>query len=196
MSSVENLLKILSQEGNEELILESRKKPRLRKGHACSELGDQEVSSSQIEALFQQMAPEADHKLLEKEGLHQTFLKYKGQKLKVSLYKQKHGLMMRLRLLKTKLKSWVDLNLYFGLENLLEGLNQGLVLVSSPEQGGKSSTVKALAHDLQTKMDAEVLFFHSRPVDEENSFGFSYFPMTSLKDFRHLIKKTQGLLSL
>ena len=189
MSSVENLLKILSQEGNEELILESGKKPRLRKRHACSELGDQEVSSSQIEALFQQMAPEEDHKLLEKEGFHQTFLKYKGQKLKASLYKQKHSLMVRLRLLETKLKSWVDLNLYFGLESLLEKLNQGLVLISSPDQGGKSSTVKALVHDLQTKMDAEALFFHSGPLDEENSFGFSYFPMASLRDFRHLIKE-------
>ncbi len=187
MSSYKELLEILNSEKNDELILESGKPILLRKQDQCLKITDGNIPLNELRELFKELLSEDKKSFLQKKGMFSIPFDYENKKMKLEILQDTERMMLRVSHNIPSLNSWADLDLHFSLEEVLN-FSRGLVLVTSPQKSGKSSTLRAFAEEF-SKKNKEVFIFESKPhLNQTNLIhNISFWSMNSIKEFRHIV---------
>ncbi len=143
--------------GASDLHLNPGRKPVLRIDGRLVEIDTNVLDSAATEALCRGLCPQGAWKELEAVGTTDFGLAHEsGNRFRVSVLRQRHGIAAVLRLIPSKLLSLDEIGLPESCRSILKR-PRGLVLVTGPTGSGKSTTLASMIDWINTNLDRHII---------------------------------------
>ncbi|MES3038833.1 MAG: type IV pilus twitching motility protein PilT [Bdellovibrionota bacterium] len=157
MASIDELFKIMVQQGASDLHLASGAPPFLRLHGNMVPLNYRELSSQDVQGLLFEILSEKQKKnFIEKWELDCAYSLPSVGRFRCNIFMQRKGLGAVFRVIPEKIKSVAELNLPQAIVDLVD-IDRGLILVTGPTGSGKSTTLAALIHEINMKTEGHIL---------------------------------------
>ncbi len=154
---IRDLLATCVDEGASDLHLSCGRPPVLRAKGRLRSLDLPALTPEMTETLVKEMAPERNWEELSRIGTTDFALAYdKGDRFRVSAYRQKETYGAALRLIPRKLLSFEDIGMPPAVKGLL-GRPRGLVLVTGPTGSGKTTSLATMIDYINTNLDRHIV---------------------------------------
>jgi twitching motility protein PilT len=157
MASIDELFKVMVDQGASDLHLTSGAPPVLRLHGGMMPMNYRELSNQDVQGLVFEILSEKQKKLfIEKWELDCSYAVPGIGRFRCNVFMQRKGLGAVFRVIPEKIKTPEELGLPRSIVDLAES-HKGLVLVTGPTGSGKSTTLAALIHHINTTSDCHIL---------------------------------------
>ena len=158
MASVDELLKLLVEEGGSDLHLASGALPYLRiHGNMIPLTNFKELSGQEVQGLLFEILSDRQKKLfIEKWELDFGYFIPGVGRFRGNLFMQRNGLGAVFRTIPEKIKTFNELNTPKGARDLIN-FDRGLILVTGPTGSGKSTTLAAMINEINLNRDCHII---------------------------------------
>lgn len=158
MASIDELLKLLVEEGGSDLHVSAGALPYVRVDGSMIPLSNfKELNGQEVQGLVFEILSERQKKIfIEKWELDLGYQVYGVGRFRCNVFMQKNGLGAVFRTIPETVKSASELHLPSPILDLLN-TDKGLILVTGPTGSGKSTTLAALLHEINSKRDSHII---------------------------------------
>ncbi len=157
MATIDELFKIMVEQGASDLHLTSGAPPYLRLHGGMVPLNYRDLSNQDIQSLIFEILNEKQKKqFIEKWELDLAYTVPNLGRFRCNVFMQRKGLGAVFRIIPERIKSPQDLGLPASLLDLID-CDKGLILVTGPTGSGKSTTLAALIHHINMTKDCHIL---------------------------------------
>src|ERR1700722_2744449 len=157
MAKIDQLFTLMQQQGASDLHLSTGAPPCLRLHGEMVRLKYHDLSSDECQALIFEILTEKQKKLfVENWELDCSYSLEGVGRFRVNVFMQRLGIGAVFRIIPTKIKSVKELNLPESILDLI-AVQKGLILVTGPTGSGKSTTLAALIHHINSTEQAHIL---------------------------------------
>lgn len=157
MAAIDELFKIMVEQGASDLHLTSGAPPYLRLHGSMVPMNYRELSNQDVQGLVFEILTEKQKKsFIEKWELDIAYTVAGVGRFRCNVFMQRKGLGAVFRIIPEKIKTPQELNLPPSLLDLID-CDKGLILVTGPTGSGKSTTLAALINHINMNQDAHIL---------------------------------------
>jgi twitching motility protein PilT len=157
MASIDELFKVMVEQGASDLHLTSGAPPVLRLHGGMVPMNYREMSNQDVQGLVFEILTEKQKKtFIEKWELDCSYSVPSLGRFRCNIFMQRKGLGAVFRIIPEKLKTPEELGLPKAVVDLCEA-HKGLVLVTGPTGSGKSTTLAALINHININHDAHII---------------------------------------
>lgn len=157
MAAIDDLFKIMVEQGASDLHLTSGAPPFLRLHGKMAPLNYKELSSQEVQGLLFEILTEKQKKtFIEKWELDCAYTLPGIARFRCNVFMQRKGLAAVFRIIPEKIKSAQELNIPNGILELLD-CDRGLILVTGPTGSGKSTTLAAMIHEINMSSESHII---------------------------------------
>lgn len=157
MAVIDDLFKVMIEQGASDLHVTSGAPPHLRLHGGMVPMNYKDLSNQDVQALIFEILTEKQKKqFIEKWELDFAYTVPGTGRFRANVYMQRKGLGAVFRVIPEKLKTPQELGLPPSLLDLID-CERGLVLVTGPTGSGKSTTLAALIHHINMTKDCHIL---------------------------------------
>ncbi len=157
MATIDELFKIMVEQGASDLHVTSGAPPFLRLHGNMHPLNYKELSNQDVQGLIFEILTEKQKKqFIEKWELDCSYTLSGIGRFRCNVFMQRKGLGAVFRVIPEKLKTPAELNLPQSIMDLID-CEKGLILVTGPTGSGKSTTLASLIHHINMTRDAHIL---------------------------------------
>ena len=157
MASIDELFKVMVEQGASDLHLTSGAAPTLRLHGSMKPMNFKELSAQDVQGLLFEIINEKQKKqFIEKWELDFAYMLPGIGRFRCNVFMQRKGLGAVFRVIPEKIKSPKDLNLPPGILDLID-CDRGLILVTGPTGSGKSTTLAALIDHINDTTESHIL---------------------------------------
>src|ERR1700722_6254410 len=157
MAKIDQLFTLMQQQGASDLHLSTGAPPCLRLHGEMVRLKYHDLSSDECQALIFEILTEKQKKLfVENWELDCSYSLEGVGRFRVNVFMQRLGIGAVFRIIPTKIKSVKELNLPESILDLI-AVQKGLILVTGPTGSGKSTTLAALIHHINSTETGHIL---------------------------------------
>lgn len=157
MASIDELFKIMVEQGASDLHVTSGAPPYLRLHGSMVAMNFKNLSNQDVQGLIFEILNEKQKKIfIEKWELDFAYTTPNLGRFRCNVFMQRKGLGAVFRVIPEKIKTPQELNLPQSIMDLVE-VDKGLILVTGPTGSGKSSTLAALIHHINMTKDAHII---------------------------------------
>ena len=157
MASIDELFKVMVEQGASDLHLTSGAAPTLRLHGSMKPMNFKELSAQDVQGLLFEIINEKQKKqFIEKWELDFAYMLPGTGRFRCNVFMQRKGLGAVFRVIPEKIKSPKDLNLPSGILDLID-CDRGLILVTGPTGSGKSTTLAALIDHINDTSESHIL---------------------------------------
>lgn len=157
MASIDELFKIMVEQGASDLHLTSGAPPMLRLHGGMKPLNFKELSPQDVQGLLFEIISEKQKKIfIEKWELDFAYKLTGIGRFRCNVFMQRKGLGAVFRVIPEKIKTAQELGLPPGIVDLID-CDRGLILVTGPTGSGKSTTLAALIDHINQTTDSHIL---------------------------------------
>lgn len=157
MASIDELFKVMVEQGASDLHVTSGSPPYLRLHGDMVPLNFRNLSNQDVQGLIFEILTEKQKKhFIEKWELDFAYTVPQLGRFRANVFMQRKGLGAVFRTIPEKIKTPQELNLPQSILELIE-VDKGLVLVTGPTGSGKSTTLAALIHHINMTKDCHIL---------------------------------------
>ncbi|MFN7453425.1 MAG: type IV pilus twitching motility protein PilT [Pseudobdellovibrionaceae bacterium] len=157
MAVIHELFKSMVEQGASDLHVTSGAPPYLRLHGNMAPLNYKDLSNQDVQSLIFEILTEKQKKsFIEKWELDFAYTVPGIGRFRANVFMQRKGLAAVFRVIPEKIKTPQELSLPPAIMDLIEA-DKGLVLVTGPTGSGKSTTLAALIHHINTTKDAHII---------------------------------------
>lgn len=158
MASIDELLKLLVEEGGSDLHLAAGALPYVRVHGSMIQLTNfKELNGPEVQGLLFEILSDRQKKLfVERWELDFGYHIPEVGRFRCNMFMQKNGLGAVFRTIPDRLKTMADLNLPSGVRDLIN-VDRGLILVTGPTGSGKSTTLASMIHEINQLKDCHII---------------------------------------
>ena len=157
MATIDELFKIMVEQGASDLHVTSGAPPFLRLHGNMHPLNYKELSNQDVQGLIFEILTEKQKKqFIEKWELDCSYTLAGAGRFRCNVFMQRKGLGAVFRVIPEKLKTPAELNLPQSIMDLID-CEKGLILVTGPTGSGKSTTLASLIHHINMTREAHIL---------------------------------------
>ena len=157
MAAIDELFKVMVNQGASDLHLTSGAPPYLRLHGHMVPMNYRELSNQDVQGLIFEILTEKQKKqFIEKWELDIAYTVAGVGRFRCNVFMQRKGLASVFRIIPEKIKSPQDLNLPPAILELID-VDKGLILVTGPTGSGKSTTLASLIHHINLHQDTHIL---------------------------------------
>ena len=157
MASIDELLKIVVDQGASDLHVTSGAPPYIRLHGHMLPLEYKSLSNQDVQALLFEIINEKQKKaFIEKWELDFAYSAPGMGRFRVNIFMQRKGLGAVLRTIPEKIRTPEELQLPQGVMDLIN-VDKGLILVTGPTGSGKSTTLAALIHHINLTSESHII---------------------------------------
>ncbi len=157
MATIDELFKIMVDQGASDLHVTSGAPPFLRLHGNMQPLNYKELTNQDVQGLIFEILTEKQKKqFIEKWELDCAYTLPNVGRFRCNVFMQRKGLGAVFRVIPEKLKTPAELNLPQSIMDLID-CEKGLILVTGPTGSGKSTTLASLIHHINITRDAHIL---------------------------------------
>ena len=157
MARLDDLLRLMKQQGASDLHLTSGAAPFLRIDGEMVKQNYRTVSAETCQSLIFEILTENQKQVFtDTLDLDFSYPLHGVGRFRVNAYMQRHGMSACFRLIPEHIKTVEELDLPEQLEDLID-VSEGLILVTGPTGSGKSTTLSSLIHTLNVKQKAHII---------------------------------------
>lgn len=157
MATIDELFKIMVEQGASDLHITSGAPPHLRLHGNMVPLNSRELSNQDVQALLFEILSEKQKKaFVEKWELDFAYTLKGVGRFRCNLFMQRKGLGAVMRIIPEKIKTAAELGLPPALMDLID-CDRGLILVTGPTGSGKSTTLASLIHEINNTREAHII---------------------------------------
>jgi twitching motility protein PilT len=157
MATIDELFKLMVEQGASDLHITSGAPPYLRLHGNMISLNYRELSSPDVQGLIFEILSEKQKKIfVEKWELDCAYTLQGVGRFRCNIFMQRKGLGAVFRIIPEKIKTAQELNLPSVIMDVID-CEKGLVLVTGPTGSGKSTTLAALIHHINATREAHII---------------------------------------
>jgi len=157
MAAIDELFKVMVEQGASDLHLTSGAPPFLRLHGAMTPINYRELSNQDVQGLVFEILTEKQKKsFIEKWELDIAYTVQGLGRFRCNVFMQRKGLGAVFRIIPEKIKTPQELNLPPALLEMID-CDKGLILVTGPTGSGKSTTLASLIHHINMNEDSHIL---------------------------------------
>jgi len=157
MARIDELLRDMKQQGASDLHLTSGSPPYMRIHGDMMKLNYRDVTAETAESLiFEILNEKQQERFKENWDLDLSYPLEGIGRFRVNVFMQRHGISAVLRLIPEEIKTIDELGLPKQLGSLIDA-SEGLILVTGPTGSGKSTTLAAMIHTINTNEKAHII---------------------------------------
>ncbi len=157
MAAIDELFKVMVEQGASDLHLTSGAPPYLRLHGSMIQMNYKDLSNQDVQGLVFEILSEKQKKsFVEKWELDLAYTVQGIGRFRCNVFMQRKGLAAVFRVIPEKIKTPQELNLPPTLLDLID-CDKGLVLVTGPTGSGKSTTLASLVHHINMTKDAHII---------------------------------------
>lgn len=157
MAQIDQLFKMMVEQGASDLHLRSGSPPHLRLNGNIIRLNYRDLSNDEVQALiFEILSEKHRQEFISRWELDCSYIIEGVGRFRCNVFMQREGLSGVFRLIPEKIKTVKELNLPTNILNLIDS-KQGLVLVTGPTGSGKSTTLAALIHEINVNRACHII---------------------------------------
>ncbi len=157
MATIDELFKIMVEQGASDLHLAAGAPPYLRLHGKMQPLNYREFNGQDIQGLiFEILSEKQKRSFVEKWELDCAYTVPGVGRFRCNVFMQRKGLGGVFRVIPEKIKTASELNLPPAVIDLLN-CDRGLILVTGPTGSGKSTTLAAMIHEINLKEETHIL---------------------------------------
>lgn len=157
MATIDDLFKIMVEQGASDLHIASGAPPYLRLHGNMVPLNYKELTSQDTQGLIFEILSEKQKKnFIEKWELDYAYTVPGLGRFRCNIFMQRKGLGAAFRIIPEKIKSASELNLPHSIIDLIDA-DRGLILVTGPTGSGKSTTLASMIHEINLTREAHIL---------------------------------------
>lgn len=157
MAAIDELFKVMVEQGASDLHLTSGAPPFLRLHGGMIPMNYRELSNQDVQGLVFEILTEKQKKsFIEKWELDIAYTVAGLGRFRCNVFMQRKGLGAVFRIIPEKIKTPQELNLPPSLMDLID-CDKGLILVTGPTGSGKSTTLASLIHHINMNQDTHIL---------------------------------------
>ena len=154
---VDDLLRIAVESGASDIHLSVGAPPTLRIHGKLVRMETRALFAEDTESFAREIATSEQAHRLNNEGSVDFAMSHQGQnRFRVSLYRQKATTALAMRLLPKQMLSFPEIGMPSVVEQLIR-MPRGLVLVTGPTGSGKTTTLAAMLHAINTQVGAHIV---------------------------------------
>jgi len=185
MPRIDELIKLMKQQGASDLHLTSGAPPYLRLHGEMIKLNYREVSAEICQGLiFEILNDKQKEQFQEQWELDFSYVPAGVGRCRVNVFVQNKGLGVVVRLIPDRIQTIDELGLPEQLSDLID-VSEGLILVTGPTGCGKSTTLAAMIHDINVNQRAHI-------ITVEDPIEFVHTNQQSLVNQREVSSHTQS----
>jgi twitching motility protein PilT len=157
MPRVDDLLRQMRQQGASDLHLTSGSAPYMRVDGEMVKQNYKNVAAETCQGLIFEVLTESQKELFsEKLDLDFSYPLSGVGRFRVNVFMQRHGIAACFRLIPEHIRTITELGLPEQLSELID-VSEGLILVTGPTGSGKSTTLAALIHAINTRQQSHII---------------------------------------
>lgn len=157
MAAIDELFKVMVEQGASDLHLTSGAPPYLRLHGNMVPMNYRDLSNQDVQGLVFEVLSEKQKKaFIEKWELDLAYTVPSVGRFRCNVFMQRKGLAAVFRVIPEKIKTPQELNLPPQLLDLID-CDKGLILVTGPTGSGKSTTLASLIHHINMTKDTHIL---------------------------------------
>lgn len=157
MATIDELFKIMVEQGASDLHLTSGAPPYLRLHGSMIPMNYRDLNNQEVQSLvFEIMNEKQKKSFVEKWELDMAYTVAGVGRFRCNVFMQRKGLGAVFRIIPEKIKTPQELNLPPTLLDLIDA-DRGLILVTGPTGSGKSTTLASLIHHINMTRDAHII---------------------------------------
>jgi twitching motility protein PilT len=157
MPRVDDLLRQMRQQGASDLHLTSGSAPYMRVDGDMVKQNYKNVAAETCQSLIFEVLTESQKELFsEKLDLDFSYPLSGVGRFRVNVFMQRHGIAACFRLIPENIRTITELGLPEQLSELID-VSEGLILVTGPTGSGKSTTLAALIHAINTRQQSHII---------------------------------------
>ncbi len=154
---MEDLLRLVLEEGASDLHLSVGVPPTLRRHGRLVKLSTRPLTPEDTEALARAITSDANFARVNEQGSVDFGFSYKdANRFRVSVYRQKGCIAVALRIIPKRMMSLEEIGLPPAVRGLLE-TPRGLILVTGPTGSGKTTTLASILDAINTTRDSHII---------------------------------------
>lgn len=157
MATIDELFKLMVDQGASDLHITSGAPPYLRIHGNMVPLNYRELSSQDVQGLiFEILSEKQKRGFVEKWELDCAYTLQGVGRFRCNVFMQRKGLGAVFRIIPEKIRTAQELNLPAGVMDMID-CDKGLVLVTGPTGSGKSTTLASLMHHINMTRESHVI---------------------------------------
>jgi twitching motility protein PilT len=157
MAAIDDLFKLLVDQGGSDLHLSSGAPPYIRLHGAMTPLEFKSLTGQEVQSLIFEILNERQRKaFVEKWELDVAYTLPGVGRFRCNIFMQRKGLGGVFRIIPERIRSVKELNLPAVVLDLIN-VDRGLVLVTGPTGSGKSTTLASLIHHINSEWDSHII---------------------------------------
>ncbi len=157
MATIDDLLKLMIDQQASDLHLSAGAPPYMRIDGVLVPLQYRELTGQEVQSLmFEILSEKQKSQFIDKWELDFAYTAPEVARFRVNLFMQKRGLGAVFRLVAEKIKTLEELGLPRVLQDIVD-VDKGLVLVTGPTGSGKSTTLAAMVHHINTNRESHII---------------------------------------
>jgi len=157
MAAIDELFKIMVEQGASDLHITSGAPPYLRLHGGLVPMNYKDLTNQDVQGLIFEILTEKQKKtFVEKWELDLAYTIDGVGRFRVNVFMQRKGLAAVMRVIPEKIKTPQELNLPPSILDLID-CHKGLILVTGPTGSGKSTTLASLIHHINMTQDSHII---------------------------------------
>jgi twitching motility protein PilT len=157
MARIDDLLRQMRLQDASDLHLTSGSPPFMRINGEIERQNYKSVSAETCKSLiFEVLTDDQKEKFDERLDLDFSYPLPGVGRFRVNVFMQRHGISACFRLIPAHIKTITELNLAEQLSDLIN-VSEGLILVTGPTGSGKSTTLSAFIHEINTRQQSHII---------------------------------------
>lgn len=157
MAAIDELFKIMVEQGASDLHITSGAPPYLRLHGGLVPMNYKDLTNQDVQGLIFEILTEKQKKsFVEKWELDLAYTIEGIGRFRVNVFMQRKGLAAVMRVIPEKIKTPAELNLPPSIMELID-CHKGLILVTGPTGSGKSTTLASLIHHINMTQDSHII---------------------------------------
>lgn len=157
MATIDELFKVMVEQGASDLHLSSGAPPYLRLHGDMVPLNYKELNNQDVQGLiFEILSEKQKRAFVEKWELDCAYTLQGVGRFRCNVFMQRKGLGAVFRIIPEKIKTVTELNLPQGVIDMIDN-ERGLVLVTGPTGSGKSTTLASMIHQINMTREAHII---------------------------------------